>query len=78
MRQLRDKWYVLVVLALCAAGCGQAGQQEKEKASSNMRALAIAYGQFTSQNRGRPPRNEEQLRGFIEKQGPSFLESFGA
>jgi hypothetical protein len=42
-----------------------------------MRAFAIAFGQFTGQNRGRPPKNEEQLRKFIEQMGPAWMESHG-
>jgi len=72
MRPMCDKWISLIIMSVCVAGCSNAENEATLRQSSNMRSLAIAYGQFTSQNRGRPPRNEEQLRKFIESQ-PGFV-----
>ncbi len=81
MRQSVNSWTLTVLLtcAPCIAGCDGGGPtQEEQQLTSNMQGLANAYGQCTSQSRGRPPRNEAQLRKFIESQGPGWLEQYQA
>lgn len=81
MRQSVNTWILIVPLTLimCVAGCGGGGpSQEEQQLASNMQGLAIAYGQCTSQNRGRPPQNEAQLRQFIKSLGPQWLEQYKA
>lgn len=66
----------LPILWLLLCGClapKEAADVAQQR--TGLRALAIAYGQCTSQSRGRPPRDEAFLRKFIERQGPAFLES---
>ncbi len=75
----RSTLTVLLTCVLGIAGCGGGGPtQAEQQLTSNMQGLANAYGQCTSQNRGRPPRNEAQLRKFIESQGPGWLEQYRA
>ncbi len=70
---------VIVTFVMCIAGCGGGGpSQEEQQLTSNMQGLANAYGRCTSQNRGRPPRNEAQLRKFIESLGPDWLQQYQA
>ncbi len=70
---------VLLTFVMCIVGCGGGGPaQEEQQLISSMQGLANAYGQCTSQSRGRPPRNEAQLRKFIESQGPGWLEQYRA
>lgn len=69
---------LLVAVLVFSGGCAGEKLSESDAAQhSNMRALAVAYGQFTSQNRGRVPKSEADLRKFIEKNGPDFLTSLG-
>ena len=75
----RSTLTVLLTFVMCIAGCGGGGPTEEvQQLTSNMQGLANAYGQCTSQNRGRPPRNEAQLRKFIESQGPDWLQQYQA
>jgi hypothetical protein len=57
-------------------GCGSARESE-EREQSNLKPLAVLYGQFTGQHRGQPPENEAQFREFVRTQGPAALASFG-
>ena len=75
----RSTLTVLLTCVLGIAGCGGGGPtQAEQQLTSNMQGLANAYGQCTSQNRGRPPRNEAQLRKFIESLGPDWLQQYQA
>ena len=67
----------LLVNVLC--GCGAPAEPEAvQKQSASMRGLAVSYGQYISQHRGRPPKSEKVLRKFIEEQSDTFLDSFSA
>jgi hypothetical protein len=64
-----------LVLCVALAGCGghRANQAQEE---SNLKPLALLYGQFIGQNRGQPPATEAQFKDFIRAQGKTLLESF--
>ena len=66
-------------LLLVNLGCNPPAEPEAvQQQLASMRGLAVSYGQYCSQHRGRPPRSEEAFKKFIESQGDAFLESFGA
>ena len=71
---------ILLALAIAASviGCAETEDPESAKMTSNMRGLAVAYGQFSSRHRGRPPKSEKELRAFIEKEmgGVTYAESY--
>lgn len=65
------------ILALLghAAGCGtQRESQAREE--SNIKPLALLYGQFLGQHRGQAPTNEQEFKQFVQAQGPALLKSF--
>lgn len=68
----------LLCLFATLLGCGSSGESEDVvEVRSNMRSLAVAYGNYTKMNRGRVPKSEKSFRAWIEKQGPDFLDSLG-
>lgn len=70
------------ILLLCASlsvlsiGCSAPAPEVSEEQDGTMRALAMAYGQYVSQNRGRPPKDEKRLRKFVEDK-QHILDTFG-
>jgi hypothetical protein len=61
----RCRW-IAVSLLLSLAGCGkQTG--EVSPVQSNLGWLGSQYGMFVSSHRGRPPKNDEEFRKYIEK-----------
>lgn len=67
---------LILAVVLPFAGCSESEPEEVVYQTSTMRGLAVAYGQFQSQNRGRPPKDEKMLRDFIVKLGPEWLASY--
>ncbi len=52
------------------AGCSpQQAEEEMSRRSSNLKALAISYRQYATENEGSQPGNEADLRKFIQDQG---------
>lgn len=66
----------LAWVAVVLTGCPAEQPVVSESQDGSMRALAMGYGQFVAQNRGRPPKNEAQFRKFFEA-NPLFLDGFG-
>jgi hypothetical protein len=66
---LRRSYLCLIVLCWCAltAGCG--GDRDKQREQSNLRALAVYYGQYQAMNRGQLPADEKDFKDFIVKGG---------
>lgn len=57
-----------VLLLSSVLGCTDTAESEiTQEQDLALKALAMAYGQFTAQNRGRPPKSEEHLRKFLDK-----------
>ena len=51
------------------AGCGpEQAAEEMSRRSSNLKALAVLYRQYATQNGG-PPAHEEEFKAFIQGQG---------
>ena len=65
-----------VVLGLLTVGCGGAQRRAKQREESNLKPLAILYGQFIGQHRGRPPASEEEFKKFIGSFGKEQLATF--
>jgi len=65
---------VALVASLGVLGCGDgARRQAQEFSQSNLRPLAILYGQFVGQHRGQPPKSEAEFRAFIKSLKPEQL-----
>jgi len=80
MPREREPWraglVVVGIVAWLATGCGtRIESQEREQ--SNLKPLAIMYGQFIGQHRGQPPKNEEEFKQYVRSQSPDALASFG-
>jgi len=57
-------WGGFFLLWVLAIGCGtQRESQEREE--SNLKPLAIFYGQFTGRHRGQPPASEAEFKEFV-------------
>lgn len=69
----------LCTVALCTvpSGCGGSRRESQEREESNLKPLAIIYGQFIGQHRGRPPGSEEEFKAFIRSASKEQLASFG-
>ena len=63
---------MLVVLG----GCG-GGRKPQPKSEAHLQALAVFYGRYLSQNRGRPPADEKAFKQFLAKFDPSEFKGFG-
>jgi hypothetical protein len=57
-------------------GCSQGGRESAPLQESTIKPLAMLYGQFTGQNQGRPPANEEEFKRFIRERGMGTLKQF--
>ena len=68
---------VLVVVGT-VGGCGGAQRKAREIAESNLKPLAILYGQYIGQHRGRPPGNEAEFKAFIKSLPPARLATLTA
>ena len=65
---------VALLASLGVLGCGDGGRrQAQELSQSNLRPLAILYGQFISQHRGQPPKSEAEFRAFVKSLKPEQL-----
>lgn len=69
---------MLMATVFATMGCKPAEDPAARQQADSMNGLAICYGQYISQHRGRPPKNEKSFRKFIDAQPAAFLESFGA
>ena len=69
----------LAAVAVCvpSSGCGGSGRESQEREESNLKPLALLYGQFIGQHRGRPPASQEEFKEFIRSSGSQQLASFG-
>lgn len=63
------------MLLLAIVGCGS-NEKKAEKEHSHLKPLMIFCGQFTGQNRGRPPANDDELKAFIKSKGPEAIKAF--
>ncbi len=68
----------VVVLFACGLwGCQRGGTASAPLQESNIKPLAMFYGQFIAQNQGRPPADEAEFKRFIQSRGPAALQQFG-
>jgi hypothetical protein len=68
-------WAGVVLLCLVPSGCGS-HRQSQEREESNLKPLAVFYGQFTGQHRGQPPANEAEFKQFVGSLSPEQLAGF--
>ena len=66
--------FLLALLLAAFSGCGPKADLETAELRSNMRALAVCYGDYMKTNRGRAPKSEKALRKWLEKRGDEYLE----
>ena len=67
LRTLLGIGLCLGVLAFCVlpSGCGGSGRESQEREESNLKPLAVLYGQFIGRHRDQPPGSEEEFKAFI-------------
>lgn len=66
---------MLAFALVCSWGCqGQSASKSTEE--SNLKPLAVFYGRYLAQNRGRPPQNEAEFKAFVAKLSPDELKMF--
>jgi len=68
-------WLGLVSLGL-SVGC-RSRSASAETESSNLKPLAVYYGRFVNSNRGRGPKDENELKEFIRKRPADELKQMG-
>jgi hypothetical protein len=56
----------VLLLALSSIGCGGPSEVPQAESEVHLKALAVLYGRFISQNMGRTPANEQQLKTFAQ------------
>jgi hypothetical protein len=61
-----------VALALSLAGCNNTAQEAAQEAS-NIKPLAIFYGQYVGRHQGQPPPNEAEFKAFV-KENPAIVQ----
>jgi hypothetical protein len=68
----------LGTLVVCALlnGCGVGHRASQEREQSNLKPLAVFYGQFIGQHRGQPPANEKEFKEFIRSLGAKQVAGF--
>lgn len=71
--------FVLLGASVVLSGCGgaDAGSMIADANDTNVKRLATLYSYFHIQNRNKGPKNEEQLRAFIESQDANRLKRGG-
>ena len=72
----RTKLAALPALLLVLAGCGHQTATYQRQHSS-LKPLAIVYGQYVGQHRGRPPVDEAEFRKYLASIPAERLKSFG-
>ena len=72
-------WLRLLLLAwlsaFALAGCGSGPAADKAVQESNLKPLAVLYGQYSGQNRGQNPPNEEAFKAFVKTKVASPAEA---
>jgi len=62
---------------MTATGCGSR-KKSLAREQSGIKKLALVYGRFLSQHRGRPPANEAEFKKYVQSLSPTDLASFGS
>ena len=59
-------WFVSIALvSVLVTGCQNPQNESAAREQSNLKPLAILYGQYLGQHRGQPPKDAEQFKKFI-------------
>ncbi len=67
----------LVGVACMAVGGCRSQKKSLAREQSGLKKLAIVYGRFLSQHRGRPPANEAEFEKYVASLPPAERTSFG-
>jgi hypothetical protein len=78
-RNLSWRLTALCIVGLACMAAGGCGSHKKSLAreQSGIKKLALVYGRFLSQHRGRPPANEAEFKKYVQALSPADLASFG-
>ena len=82
MKNLRLNVFLLLgmsasIILFCAFPLGCGGQRaSREREESNLKPLAVFYGQFTGRHRGRSPANEAEFKEFLRSLSSEQLATF--
>ncbi len=76
-RRIEFGWPGLALLAAaCLFGVGGCSEnQSAEREQSNLKPLAVFYGQYLGQHRGQPPADEQDFKKFLYAMGKERLEA---
>jgi hypothetical protein len=64
----------ILALGVSAIGCENAAKSQATE-SSNLKPLAVLYGQYTGTHKGEPPASEEEFRAYLKTVRPESLQA---
>ena len=62
---------------LVVLGCGGSQWKSQRREQSNLKKLALVYGRFEAQHRGRPPASEAEFKDFVHSLRSADLAALG-
>jgi hypothetical protein len=68
-------WAGIALVCVSTSGCGSSADPEQLE-ESNLKPLAVFYGQFISQHQGRQPANEAEFKEFVRSLPSEQLAGF--
>lgn len=73
-------WLLIGLIVVATSGCGGGAAKQKavEENASNLKPLAVLYGRFCQQHRGKGPANEEEFKKFVQAFSADELKTIGA
>lgn len=69
------RWTIGLTCACLASASAGCGSNHAETQASNLKPLAVLYGQFLGSHRGQPPAHEAEFKEFAQSQGQSGVDS---
>ena len=70
-------FFAVAACCILPLGCGGSQRESEAREQSNLKPLALLYGQYIGQNRGQPPASEEQFKQFVRALSSERLASLG-
>ena len=64
--------FMVLSFLFSAVGCSNVSQVAVERESSNIKRIAIVYGKYIRENRGRPPATEDAFKKFLTLNSKAF------
>ncbi len=71
----RGAWAGIALFCILPSGC-ESSRDRQQLEQSNLKPLAVFYGQFTGQHQGRPPANEAEFKEFVRSLPSEQLAGF--